>query len=60
MTQIVTLPKGDYALIAKGRASVNGLLTLVVGSETVTFPHKSDVGRGIAAHGEHRNGEAVV
>ena len=51
MTQTVTLPKGDYALIAKGRASANGRLTLVVGSETVTFPHKSDVGRGIATDG---------
>jgi hypothetical protein len=51
MTQTVTLPAGNYALIAKGRAAVNGLLTLVVGDETVTFPHKSDVGRGIATDG---------
>ena len=51
MTQSVVLPAGDYALIAKGRASVNGLLTLVVGGETVTFAHKSSVGRGIATDG---------
>lgn len=51
MTQTVTLPVGNYALIAKGRASVNGLLTLTVGEETVTFPHKSSTGRGIATDG---------
>lgn len=51
MTQSVVLPAGDYALIAKGRASTNGLLTLVVGDETVTFAHKSSVGRGIATDG---------
>ena len=51
MTQTVTLPKGDYALIAKARASVNGRLTLVVGDETVTYAHKSSTGRGIATDG---------
>ena len=51
MTQTVTLPAGDYALIAKGRASTNGRLTVVVGSETVTFPHKGATGRGIATDG---------
>lgn len=51
MTQTVTLPVGNYALIAKGRASENGLLTLTVGEETVTFPHKSSTGRGIATDG---------
>ena len=51
MSQTVTLPAGDYALIAKGRASVNGLLTLTVGDETVTFAHKSSAGRGIATDG---------
>ena len=51
MTQTVTLPAGNYALIAKGRASVNGLLTLTVGTETVTFPHKGNTGRGIATDG---------
>lgn len=52
MTQTVTLPAGDYALIAKGRASVNGLLTVVVGEETVTFPHKGASGYGIATNGD--------
>ena len=51
MTQTVTLPKGDYALIAKARASVNGRLTLVVGDETVTYAHKGATGRGIATDG---------
>jgi len=51
MTQEVTLPAGYYALIAKGRASVNGRLTLTDGTETVTFPHKSSTGRGIATDG---------
>ena len=52
MTQTVTLPAGDYALIAKGRASVNGRLTVVVGGQTVTFPHKGSSGRGIATNGD--------
>lgn len=52
MIQTVSLPAGDYALIAKGRASVNGLLTLIVGGETVTFPHKGAEGRGIATNGD--------
>ena len=52
MTQAVTLPAGDYALIAKGRASANGLLTVVVGEETVTFPHKGASGYGIATNGD--------
>jgi len=52
MTQTVTLPAGDYALIAKGRASANGLLTVVVGEETVTFPHKGASGYGIATNGD--------
>lgn len=51
MTQTVTLPAGDYALIAKGRASVDGLLTVSDGTNTVTFPHKSSTGRGIATDG---------
>jgi len=51
MTQTVTLPMGDYALIAKARASVNGRLTLVVGDETVTYAHKGSTGRGIATDG---------
>jgi len=52
MTQTVTLPAGDYALIAKGRASVNGRLTVTVDGQTVTFPHKSSSGRGIATNGD--------
>ena len=52
MTQTVTLPAGDYALIAKGRASTNGRLTVVVGGQTVTFPHKGSSGRGIATNGD--------
>ena len=51
MTQTVTLPAGDYALIAKGRASANGLLTVTDGTNTVTFAHKGDVGFGIATDG---------
>lgn len=51
MTQSVVLPAGDYALIAKGRASANGLLTVTDGTETVTFAHKSSTGRGIATDG---------
>lgn len=52
MTQTVTLPAGDYALIAKGRASVNGKLTLTDGTNTVTFPHKGGEGFGIATNGD--------
>ena len=52
MTQTVTLPAGNYALIAKGRASANGRLTVVVGEETVTFPHKGASGYGIATNGD--------
>ena len=52
MTQTVTLPAGNYALIAKGRASANGRLTVVVGKETVTFPHKGASGYGIATNGD--------
>ncbi len=52
MTQTVTLPAGDYVLIAKGRASTNGRLTVVVGGQTVTFPHKGASGRGIATNGD--------
>jgi hypothetical protein len=51
MTQTVTLPAGDYALIAKGRASANGRLTLTDGTETITFAHKGSAGRGIATDG---------
>lgn len=51
MSQAITLPAGDYALIAKGRASANGLLTLTDGTNTITFAHKSSVGRGIATDG---------
>ena len=51
MTQTVTLPVGDYVLIAKGRASVNGSLTVTDGTETVIFPHKSSTGRGIETNG---------
>ncbi|MBO4812184.1 MAG: hypothetical protein J5552_11585 [Prevotella sp.] len=51
MTQTVTLPVGNYVLIAKGRASVNGLLTVSDGTETVIFPHKNSTGRGIETNG---------
>ena len=52
MTQTVMLPKGDYVLIAKGRASANARLTVTDGTETVTFPHKGASGRGIATNGD--------
>ena len=51
MTQTVTLPAGDYALIAKGRASVNGKLTMTDGTNTVVFPYKGGEGFGIATDG---------
>lgn len=51
MEQTITLPAGDYALIAKGRGSANSRLTLTDGKETITFAHKGDVGRGIATDG---------
>ena len=52
MTQTITLPKAKYVLFAKGRASVNGSITLSDGTTTVTFPHKNDVGLGITTEGE--------
>jgi len=52
MTQTITIPAGDYVMIAKGRASNNGRLTLSDGTETVTFPHKGSTGRGIATNGD--------
>ncbi|MBR0046330.1 MAG: hypothetical protein IJP75_05530 [Bacteroidaceae bacterium] len=51
MTQTITLPAGEYALIAKGRASAYASLTLTDGTETVKFAHKSSTGRGIATDG---------
>ncbi len=51
MTQTVTLPKASYVLVAKGRASTNGRLTLSDGTNTITFPHKSSTGKGITTAG---------
>lgn len=51
MSQVVTLPVGDYVVIAKGRASENGRLTLSDGTNIVTFPHKGAKGLGIATDG---------
>lgn len=52
MTQTVTLPAGDYALIAKGRASGTARLTMTDGTNTITFPYKGSTGRGIATNGD--------
>ena len=51
MTQTVTLPKAKYVLIAKGRASTDGRLTLSDGTNTITFPHKGNEGKGIETNG---------
>ena len=51
MTQTLTLPAGDYVVIAKGRASENGRLTLSDGTNTVTFAHKGASGKGIDTNG---------
>lgn len=51
MTQTVTLPKAKYVLMAKGRASTDGRLTLNDGTNTITFPHKSGSGKGITTAG---------
>lgn len=51
MSKTVTLPKASYVLIAKGRASTNGRLTLSDGTNTITFPHKGNSGKGITTTG---------
>ena len=51
MSKTVTLPKASYVLIAKGRASTDGRLTLSDGTNTVTFPHKGNSGKGITTTG---------
>lgn len=51
MSQTVTLPKAKYVLIAKGRASTDGRLTLSDGTNTITFPHKGNDGKGIETDG---------
>lgn len=52
MTRTVTLPKAKYVLMAKGRASTNGRLTLSDGTNTITFPHKNGSGKGITTAGD--------
>lgn len=59
MTQTVTLPKAKYVLIAKGRASTNGRLTLSDGTNTITFPHKSSTGKGIETDGTPNFGDGT-
>ena len=51
MSREVMLPAGNYVVIAKGRASENGRLTLSDGTNIVTFPHKGAMGLGIATDG---------
>ena len=59
MTQTITLPKASYVLIAKGRASTNGCLTLSDGNNTITFPHKGDGGKGIETDGTPNFGDGT-
>ena len=59
MTQTITLPKASYVLIAKGRASTNGCLTLSDGINTITFPHKGDGGKGIDTDGTPNFGDGT-
>lgn len=59
MTQIITLPKAKYVLMAKGRASTNGRLTLTDGTNTITFPHKSSTGKGIETDGTPNFGDGT-
>ena len=51
MTQTVTLPAGDYALIFKCRASAGANVNVTDGTNTVRFAHKGNTGRGIATDG---------
>ena len=51
MTQSVTLPAGDYALIFKCRASATANVSVTDGTNTVKFAHKGNTGRGIATNG---------
>lgn len=51
MTQTVTLPAGDYALIFKCRASAAANVNVTDGTNTVRFTHKGSTGRGIATDG---------
>jgi hypothetical protein len=60
MTKTVTLPAGDYVIIAKGRASGNGRLTLTDGTKTITFAHKGASGRGIDTDGNATFDEAAT
>lgn len=59
MKQTVTLPKAKYVLIAKGRASTDGRLTLSDGTNTITFPHKSSTGKGITTTGVANFGDGT-
>lgn len=59
MSQTITLPKASYVLIAKGRASVDGKLTMTDGTNTVTFPHKSSTGKGIETDGTPNFGDGT-
>lgn len=59
MTQTVTLPKAKYVLIAKGRASTDGRLTLSDGTNTITFPHKSSTGKGVETDGTPNFGDGT-
>ena len=57
MSQTVTLPKAKYVFMAKGRASTNGLLTMSDGTNTIAFPHKSSIGKGIEIDGTANFGD---
>lgn len=59
MAQTVTLPKAKYVLIAKGRASTGGRLTLSDGTNTITFPHKGNSGKGIETDGTPNFGDGT-
>lgn len=47
MSQTVTLPKAKYVLMAPGRSSSFGALTMSDGTTTVTFPYKGNTGLGV-------------
>ena len=59
MSQTVILPKAHYVLMAKGRASTDGRLTLSNGANTITFPHKGNDGKGIETDGSANFGEGT-
>lgn len=66
MKQTVTLPAGEYVLMAAGRAPSNATMTMYVDEASVVYPSKGDKGFGIdvegnanfSADGTYANGNA--